>query len=419
MNATAMQPELRDDAASLVPPLPRVSIQAFCETPEVSARLEEVSRDRRMGKTHFQAHMGGAKAALEFYAGAPTPNVVIIESRADSAALLADLDALAECCDAGTQVVVIGHVNDILLYRELIGRGVSDYLVAPVDNLACLRALAGLFHKADAAPLGRVIAFVGAKGGVGASTLAHNAAWTISKEIELDTVIVDLDMPFGTAGLDFNQDPPQGIAEAVFAPDRLDDTLLDRLLSKCSERLSLLASPATLDRPYDIDETGFEGLFDLLRATVPCIVLDVPHVWNGWTQSVLAAADEVVIVAAPDLANLRNAKNLADVLASQRPNDAPVRLIINGVGLPKRPEIKPADFKGTVGLEPFAVLPFDAALFGAAANNGQMIGELQQNAEHAESFLQLSRILVGKSEVKRARKAGLSPILSRFSLFKS
>ncbi len=419
MNAYAHAPDMAEDAAALVAPLPRVSIQAFCETSNVSEGLEEVCRDRRMNKTHFQSHMGGIKAAIEFYDSAPTPNVIIIESQATAGALLADLETLAECCDAGTQVVVIGHTNDIPLYRELTRRGVSEYIVAPIDTLPMLGALSSLFNKENAAPLGRVIAFVGAKGGVGASTIAHNCAWTISNDLQLDTIIVDLDLPFGTAGLDFNQDPPQGVAEAVFSPDRLDDVLLDRLLSKCSERLSLLASPATLDRPYDIDESGFEGLFDLLRATVPCIVLDVPHVWNAWTQSVLAAADEVVVVAAPDLANLRNAKNLVDVLTAGRPNDAPARLLLNGFGLAKRPEIKPADFRAAVGLEPFAVLPFDAALFGTAANNGQMIAEVQANAPHAETFADLSRTLLGKAEVKKSRKGGLAPILSRLTLRKS
>ncbi|MEM7566684.1 MAG: AAA family ATPase [Pseudomonadota bacterium] len=421
MNAYATSPDLDEDAAALIPPLPRVSIQAFCETPDVASSLETASVDRRMNKTHFQSHMGGIKAAIEFYDGAPTPNVIIIETQAPAHALLEDLESLAECCDAGTQVVVIGHANDIPLYRELTRRGVSEYLVAPINTIETLSALSGLFHKENAAPLGRVIAFVGAKGGVGASTIAHNCAWTISNELELDTIIVDLDLPFGTAGLDFNQDPPQGVAEAVFSPDRLDDVLLDRLLSKCSERLSLLASPATLDRPYDIDESGFEGLFDLLRATVPCIVLDVPHVWNAWTQAVLAAADEVVVVAAPDLANLRNAKNLVDVLTAGRPNDAPARLLLNGVGLAKRPEIKAADFKTAVGLEPFAVLPHDAALFGTAANNGQMIAEVQAAAPHAETFAELSRTLLGKSEAKKSRKSksSLAPILSRLTLRKS
>ena len=99
--------------------------------------------------------------------------------------------------------------------------------------------------------------------------------------MQLATVIVDLDLAFGTAGLDFNQDPPQSIAEAVFAPDRLDSNLIDRLLSKCTDNLSLLAAPATLERPYDFAETAFDGVFDVLRATVPCIVLDVPHHWTA------------------------------------------------------------------------------------------------------------------------------------------
>ena len=94
-------------------------------------------------------------------------------------------------------------------------------------------------------------------------------------------MVVDLDIAFGTAGLDFNQDPPQGIAEAIFAPERLDANLVDRLLSKCSDNLSLLAAPAMLDRTTDLVETSLDGLFDILRASVPCIILDVPHLWTA------------------------------------------------------------------------------------------------------------------------------------------
>ena len=97
--------------------------------------------------------------------------------------------------------------------------------------------------------------------------MAHNLAWSISRDVQLATVIVDLDLAFGTAGLDFNQDPPQSIAEAVFAPDRLDTNLIDRLLSKCTD--TSLSSPRlpTLERPYDFGETAFDGVFDVLRTT--------------------------------------------------------------------------------------------------------------------------------------------------------
>ena len=205
-----------------------------------------------------------------------------IESRSDD--ILGGLDQLAEVCDAGTRVIVIGRMNDVVLYRELMRRGVSDYLIAPVGPIDVVRAVCGLFSAPDAKPVGRIIAVVGAKGGVGASTVAHNIAWAIARDLGIDTVVADLDLAFGTAGLDFNQDPPQGIAEAVFSPDRIDTAFIDRLLSKCTDHLSLLAAPATLDRVYDFDAEAFDAIFDSLRATVPCVVLDVPHLWTGWTQ---------------------------------------------------------------------------------------------------------------------------------------
>ena len=149
-------------------------------------------------------------------------------------------------------------------------------------------------------------------------------------------MIADLDIAFGTASLNFNQDPPQGIAEAVFAPERLDSALVERLLSKCSDNLSLLSAPASLDRTIDLSEPAFDSLIEYLRASVPCVVLDIPHQWSAWTKRVLTAADEILIVAGPDLACLRNAKNLLGALKHGRPNDQPPRILLNGVGVPKR-----------------------------------------------------------------------------------
>ena len=189
-------------------------------------------------------------------------------SNPNSAATISStsLDQLAEVCDAGTRVVVIGRINDVTLYRELTRRGVSDYLIAPVGTIDVVRAVCGLFSPTDAKPVGRMIAVVGAKGGVGASTVAHNVAWAIARDLALDAVVTDLDLAFGTAGLDYNQDPPQGIADAVFSPDRIDTNFVDRLLSKCTDHLSLLAAPATLDRVYDFGAEAFDSILDSLRA---------------------------------------------------------------------------------------------------------------------------------------------------------
>jgi pilus assembly protein CpaE len=396
-----------------IAPAPRVSIQAFCDTVDTAAAAQTAGEDRRLAKAHLKIQMGGVTAAVEAYRTAPTPNVIILETDTRGSDILAGLDQLAEVCDAGTRVVVIGRVNDVTFYRELVRRGVSNYLMAPVGTIDIVRAICGLYSAPDAKAVGRVIAVVGAKGGVGASTIAHNIGWAIARDLNIDAVVTDLDLAFGTAGLDYNQDPPQGIADAVFSPDRIDTAFIDRLLSKCTDHLSLLAAPATLERVYDFSPEAFEAIFDSLRTTIPCIVLDVPHQWTGWTKRTLIGADDILVVAAPDLANLRNAKNLMDLLRAARPNDHRPFYCLNQVGIPKRPEIKAADFAKALEDDPVASIPFEPQIFGTAANNGQMIAEISSSHKTAEMFRQLAQLLTGRAETKRQRKTLLSPLLEK------
>jgi pilus assembly protein CpaE len=395
-----------------IAPAPRVSVQAFCETAETAAAVQAAAEDRRLGKAHIKMQMGGMAAATEAYRAAPTPNVIVLETepRTD---ILAGLDQLATVCDAGTRVVVIGKVNDVTLYRELVRRGVSDYVIAPVATIDVVRSICGLFSAPEAKAVGRIIAVVGAKGGVGASTVAHNVAWAIARDLALDSVVADLDLAFGTAGLDYNQDPPQGIADAVFSPDRVDTAFIDRLLSKCTDHLSLLAAPATLERVYDFGADAFDSIFDTLRSTMPCIVLDVPHQWSGWTKRALVGADDILVVASPDLANLRNTKNMYDLLKAARPNDRAPLYCLNQVGVPKRPEISASEFAKAIESAPIAAIPFDPQMFGSAANNGQMIAEIAAGHRTTEMFLQIAQRLTGRGETKKPKGSFLSPFLEK------
>jgi pilus assembly protein CpaE len=395
-----------------IAPAPRVSVQAFCETMETAAAVQSAGEDRRLGKAHLKIQMGGAGAAIEAYRSAPTPNVIVLETDGRSD-ILAGLDQLATVCDPGTRVVVIGRVNDVTLYRELVRRGVSDYVIAPVGAIDIVRSICNLFSAPEAKSVGRIIAVVGAKGGVGASTVAHNVGFAIARDLAMDSVVVDLDLAFGTAGLDYNQDPPQGIADAVFSPDRVDTAFIDRLLSKCTDHLSLLAAPATLDKVYDFGAEAFDSIFDTLRTTMPCIVLDIPHQWSGWTKRALVSADDILIVAAPDLANLRNTKNIFDLLKASRPNDRPPLYCLNQVGVPKRPEINVGEFAKAIESQPIASIPFEPQMFGSAANNGQMIAEINAGHRTTEMFLQIAQRLTGRSETKKQRGGLFSPLISK------
>jgi pilus assembly protein CpaE len=413
-------PNVQGDIAAMraLRPVPRISIQAFCETEGVAGPIERAADDRRMARTHLKVHMGGIATAIEFYQSAPTPNLIIVESRREPREMIEQLRQLAEHCDPSTKVIVIGHYNDVWLYRELIRSGISEYVVAPISMADVVSVVASIFGDPEADPIGRSIAFIGAKGGVGSSTIAHNVGWAMSTLFKSEVVVADLDLPFGTANINFDQDPAQGIAEAVFAPERIDEVYLDRLLAQCAEHLSLLAAPSSLDRVYDFDPDAFQQIIDTAQRSAPLLVLDLPHGWSGWTKNTLMQADEVVITATPELANLRNTKNLVDTLKKLRPNDAPPRLIVNQTGIPKRPEISAADFAQPLGLEPTAVIPFEPQLFGNAANNGRMLGEMDAQNAIVETINDIAHVLTGRSEIKVKKKAGLASLLDRLKLKK-
>lgn len=408
---------IEETASARARPIPRISIQAFCENAPTAELVQIAAEDRRLAKAHVCVHMGGIEAAVVHYQQNPTPNLIIIECSLPRDHIIAELDSLSESCDPGTKVIVMGPVNDVVLYRDLLKRGVSEYLVEPVPPLELMEAISNIYNNPETEPVGHVYAFVGSKGGVGSSTICHNVAWSLSDTIKANVVIADFDLAFGTTGLDFNQDPVQGIADALSSPDRLDEVLLDRLLTKCSEHLSIFAAPVVLDRDYDMSPEGCDQVIDVVRQNVPYLAVDLPHTWTTWAKSILLQADEVVITATPDLANLRNAKNIVDLLQQSRRNDSKPYLVMNMVNMPKRPEISVKEFEAALNLEATSVIEFDSEGFGQAANNGQMIEELDAKAKATAAFREIAMAMTHRREVSATKKkSSLAPILEKLKL---
>jgi pilus assembly protein CpaE len=399
--------------------LPRITIQAFCEHSQTAELVEAAVHDRRMSKVALTTHNGGLEGAIESYKSNPTPNLIIVETSLPTEDIRRGLDRLAEVCDASTRLIVLGHVNDVLLYRELIRSGVSEYLVLPTSPTSVVNAISDLFAAEGAAPIGRTIGFVAAKGGSGASTVAHNVAWAISQYLRQDVLILDMDLAFGTAGLNFNQDPPHGIAEALSVTGKVDPTMLDRLMSKAANHINLLTAPAMLDKTFDNDEHAFEQVVELAQKTTPVVILDIPHTWTAWVRHTLATIDEIVIVAEPDLANLRNAKNLADTVKALRPTESEPLLVVNKLGVPKRPEISPQEFATSVECKLLGQIPFDAATFGTAANNGQMLAEVAANNRINDVFRLIGMHVTGRSTPEAASKGASLKLPSFLKLKKA
>ncbi|MAK59798.1 MAG: pilus assembly protein CpaE [Ponticaulis sp.] len=381
--------------------VPRITVHAFVERAGTSKVIDAASNDRRLAKAIVEINEGGLSRAIQTYQEQSTPDLLIIESSLPGKQMLAQIDALAELCDPNVRVLVIGAMNDVQLYRQLVARGVSEYLVPPFQPVQLIKSISALFVDPDRPFMGRSLAVVGAKGGVGSSTIAHNLAWAISENIQINATLVDLDLSWGTTALDFNQESNQTIADALSDPDRVDDNVLDRLLTKATERLSLFTAPASLGADYSFPEESYDEIIDRVRRNVPYVVLDLPHVWSDWSRNSLVNADDVVVVCQPDLASLRNGKNLIDFLKNARENDNPPKLVLNMIGVPKRPEIPVKDFTAAIGIEPSLALPFEPHLFGQASNNGQMISETAPESKSSIGIDHLAALLTGRSIVER------------------
>ena len=273
---------------------------------------------------------------------------------------------------------------------------------------------------------GRVTSFFGSKGGVGSSTLAHNIAWTLAQTISQQTALVDLDASWGTTGLDFAYDNSQGLEEALAEPDRLDETLLDRIMLRHTENLSILPAGGSLGNAPIMAPDAYEKVVDVVRSVSPMTILDMPHYWSDWTSRILVGSDDVVITATPDLASLRNTKNLIDYLREHRPNDPDPILILNRTGATKTNEITVKEFGSMVGLDPAVALAFDPEVYIQATAEGKMLSEIKTAAGHVTGFEMIaSRLKTGRypdltatSGKKKKGKSGSGASKSLFAKLK-
>ena len=413
--------ERREDGDRMIP---GISIQAFCELKETGAVINNSTHDWRMKRTNVDIFMGGLNAAIDYYHGENTPNLILVETALTGAELFTQLDLLASVCDEGTQVVVIGAANDIRLYRQLIEKGVSDYLVPPLHPMTFIRAVNDLYLDDETPFTGRTISIFGAKGGVGASTISHNLAWILSEKIGQETALIDFDETWGTTGIDFAYDTAQGLEEALSQSDRLDEALLDKIMVRHTKKLSILPTAASLGNgsAYDSSEV-FEKVIDGIRSISPLSIFDMPHIWAEWSSATLTGSDEIVIVATPDLACLRNTKNIIDFLKAKRPNDPDPIVIVNQVGRSKL-EIPLKDFAAAIGIEPSVSLAFDPDTFTEASNDGKMLTDVKAASPHVDGLSYLAtRLRTGRfpemtSGKKGKRSSGSSLSSSLMSRFK-
>jgi len=335
---------------------------------------------KSQGHAHERVLKGPLGLLIKTLEGWPTPERLIVDISGASEPL-SDIAELADVCDVGTKVLVLGERNDISLYRELLALGVEEYLVKPVTAEAIARAFLESPKSANARPRrrdghdaneepkrGSIIAVVGARGGVGVSTIAGSLAWVLAGDCMASTALVDIDLQLGTGALMLDVEPGHGFRGVLENPERIDGLFLERAMVRVDDRLSVLCAEEPLSDTPVISGQAIDRLFDRLAACHAWVVIDVPR--NAQSISrILPRADQVVVVTDRSLAGFRDTLRLT-AFASEAAGQKPLHVVIN-----RQQRARGEDLGGAVekalGRPVSATIPFDAAAAAASAAKGQ------------------------------------------------
>ncbi|MGE0255567.1 MAG: CpaE family protein [Alphaproteobacteria bacterium] len=361
-------------------------LAAFAADAAMEAVLAEAAATRFPGATIAS---GGAAAAARWLARGRAMPAVLVVDLGDSATPYDDLMALADLCAPATRVVALGAVNDLALYRRFLAAGVADYLVRPVAAPDLAAALAKAVETGSggspttaARPAGgRLVAVVGVRGGVGASTLALNAAALSAGKRGQRTALVDLDLAFGTLALGLDLEPSGGVAEALARPERIDALFLASAGIRRGERLLVFAAEDDLARPGRVGAEAATRLLDEVREASERVWIDLPRGEAIHASALLAAPDRVLLVADPSLAAARDAARLAALAAAS--GAASVALVLVDTG--RRGALSTAEIERSAGLRVVARLPHDRHAAAAAAA-GRPLVEAQPRGPYARAL---------------------------------
>lgn len=379
-------------------PVPPITIHASWDRPDMGALLSDFAADPRMDRATLTTERGGLDGAILWLQSNPSPDLLILDSNLRAPEILAGLARLADVIEHGAKIIFVGAVNDISLMRELSACGIK-YVVPPIREDDLARCVCGMYAEASTS---RVIAVMGARGGIGASTIAHNIAWSIAERQDATATLVDFDLSFGAAAFSARLEAPRSLADLGQAP-------YERVVVKQTSRLQVLAAPTQLGDDFELATEDVQSIIQQARRSSAYVVLDLPHAWNGLVRQALALADDVLIVAGPDLASLRNADHIIKAVTATRKEKEPPLIALSMTGVPKRPEIPTRDFTQALGAAPLASFPYDPALYGAAAIKGQMLGEAAPRSKGALTIDALASAITGREPV--VRKKSVSNIL--------
>lgn len=349
---------------------------------------------------------------IESLSTMPTPSILVVDLGASSD-IMGEAARLAEVCDADACVILLGEVNDMHIYRDVLAAGVADYLVKPFtyhEFSACLQRARP--HVAPAAVVAQVpdadgradaVCVIGVRGGVGASTIAANAAWFVADQLQKNVTLIDMDLTFGTQALILDIDPGGGLADAMREPGRMDELFVKRASVTLGEKFRVMASETDPAKGDLADGAAFSELLDYVREDSELVVVDVPRASAVAHPAILDGFSRIVLVAEPSLAAMRDSVRLSALINAVNPG-ADIFVVLGRQGIAPREELSVKIFEDGAGLKVAATLPFDAKTAMRAEADGKCVLQAHRRSKLGRALVQVTELIAG---VEKESSGGL------------
>lgn len=381
-----------------------------------------------MGWAPEKCAKGGLRNAVQSLSITASPHILLVDL-SESGDPLNDINALAEVCEPGTVVIAMGQVNDVRLYRDLIGSGLHDYLLKPVgpdqirNTIMQAQSMLNAPKPGEAAPehahVGIMV--IGTRGGVGASTVATSLAWQLSKTANKTTALLDLDLHFGTGALTMDLEPGRGLTDAIDNPSRIDGLFIERAMIKANDKLSILSAEAPISAPLITDGTAFFQLQEEFRHAFENTVVDLPRQMLIDYPHLVSETNIAVLVTELTLASARDAIRLLAWLKANAPV-ARVLVVANKVQ-PSALEIGRSDFETTIERKIDFMIPSDPKTAAQSAKLGQPFCEAGKATKAGAVMKTLTERCLGMAEEEvtadKSSSVAKKSLMGKFGDFKS
>ncbi len=375
--------------------------EAYVCDDETTQALVPVLNEREWNTSLIKK--GGIENAIRTLATATPPKFLFVDL-SKSANPMDDMNALAEVCEPGTMVIAIGKENDIGLYRNLISSGVQEYLVKPVTTeqiRECILMAENAIRMANEAETpvienetDKLVAVVGMRGGVGASTIASSCAWIIANDMNRNTAILDMDIYFGTDALTFDLEPGRGLCDALENPSRIDGLFIERAMIRQSENLSILGSEASLNDPTYTDPSAMSHLLSELKHNFSYVIMDLPRNMAAEYPLMLSEADEIILVSDLTLSAARDIIRFLALCKTIAP-DTTVKIVLNKVAGMGMVEVDKKDFEASIERTADWEIPFDPKLMVQASRAGKPLPQAARMSRIVKVLKSISMDITG------------------------